>query len=413
MNLSAVEALSSGLDACCSSLQSQIDALGTITSQLQSQVDIIQDNLVGFTCVSLVISTSTFFDLSMVPQGSHAIFFNFDPCYGVYSQIPRVIFDPAHYGNNGVINIPQDVRIVFSGNGIVEMRDGVHINMRGTPACGSTGGVNTTNWPQIVIENGAVLELDLNATVTIGGVGDPISGSGSAGTVLIRNNGQISLNKPSHLVFGATQSDQFQIFVDFCSEITASSTFADAVHTNSLSNQPAVITFQKACFDIEFDNQSTLNVLPGGEVEFNTYRGSRTDYDGYPAEGNIYTMSFTSGSLFNILRLTANDQPLEIATGALPLLQSLRVNNAVGLARMAPNINPSQTYALGSDYAVDFNMQSGSVSGIGHLQFKEFVYIPTTYLIPVTYPQGCMIASVTQFPIALTFVFLTLYVRLS
>ncbi|HEV2601744.1 MAG TPA: hypothetical protein VGT41_05630 [Candidatus Babeliales bacterium] len=377
-----------------------------------------------------------YFHLTDLPAEGQAVIWQFDSCFGPCGNIPRLIFDPAVYGNNGIIELQPHSRIIFRGEGIVELRNGVHFVPLGTPycpfdrpACASSSNcpfdtsVNPgLDWPTIVVEEGAIMTLshcsDPNATQTvlIGGprsvpIPHPVTGLPTFGCGLIfivRQEGQVLLDHPSQLIFGGTVEDDFSINIKHNSELTARYAGTNDLSDNVFASQSAIITFQLACFDFFFDHYAALNVYPGGIVEMNMARGSAftnafphnptfpiTDTsqfvpEGLPAEGVVRKLYFDEGSLIQILR-----RGLE-----------------VGLLRVAPNFNPGDITVqngLGSDLPVDFNNRSGNVVGGGFIQFKEFVLDPIVpsdaldVLRALPYQQGGVIlaGSILPTPLAI------------
>ncbi|MCA9770743.1 hypothetical protein KC460_05225, partial [Candidatus Dependentiae bacterium] len=260
-------------------------------------------------------------------------------------------------------------RMVFTGEGIVELLDGVEFNMEGTPYCldPNPPANPQADWPCLITENCAVMHLDMKATVSIGGgASNDVNGSGGAGCVITRKGGTILLDQESHLVFGNTYADDMLVSTEFASAI--------------ITNDPkALITFEKACFDVIFNHQAALSVLQGN-VEFNMYRGARSDQEGNEAAGVLKSLQFEEGSLLYVLRRGTN----------------------VAQVRFAPNFNTDPNFALGSDIATDFNNRCGEVCGGGHVQFKEFAGIATT-LGEKFFCQGATIAAGSIIPTTITY----------
>ena len=348
------------LETCC-------DELRTSTGELVSQIDDLCSQL-GCECTILVTGTLEF-TLDMLPGINEAVVFKFDPCFAPCKDKPRLVFDPAVYGNDGRVVLPSGSRMVFTGEGIVELLDGVEFNMEGTPYCldPNPPANPQADWPCLITENCAVMHLDMKATVSIGGgASNDVNGSGGAGCVITRKGGTILLDQESHLVFGNTYADDMLVSTEFASAI--------------ITNDPkALITFEKACFDVIFNHQAALSVLQGN-VEFNMYRGARSDQEGNEAAGVLKSLQFEEGSLLYVLRRGTN----------------------VAQVRFAPNFNTDPNFALGSDIATDFNNRCGEVCGGGHVQFKEFAGIATT-LGEKFFCQGATIAAGSIIPTTITY----------
>jgi hypothetical protein len=362
------------LESCCDELRSIIDTIDTGTSGgLFSRIEVLCE-LIGCECTILVTNTVAF-DLSMLPGEDEAVIFKFDPCFAPCDQKPVLVFDPAQYGNAGLVELPAGSRMIFTGEGIVELRDGVEFNMAGTPHClDPNPPVNPkADWPCLVVENNAIMHVDLDATVAIGGgLSSNPGGPGGAGRVIVRNGGTILLDQTSHLIFGNTNEDDLEISAEFVGAI--------------ITNAPrALITFQKACFELLFNHQSALSILQG-TVEMNMYGGAFNDPQGNEATGVIKRLFFDEGSLLYVLRRGSD----------------------VGLLRMAPNFNPDANFALGADIPMEFNNRCGQACGGGWIQFKEFAGISVS-LGNHFFEQGTVLGAGTVMPVGTIFTGQTLF----
>jgi len=347
---------------------SMIDMLKTSSGELQSQIDNLCA-LIGCSCSIAVTSTMMTFDPVHTPTAGATVRFEFDRCYAGCNNLPRIIFDAP-------VTLPAGSRMAFSGNGIVELKDGAAFVFEGTPYClDSNPPANPqADWPSLVIEDGAIMHLDTNATVTLGGQLTNPDGTGGGGCIVVRECGAILLDRSSHLVIGSTYKDDLSLAIECASSMR-------------LTNTEALITFQKGCSEIIFDHHSALSIIEG-TVEFNMYRGSRIDFDGNEAEGVVNKLYFREGSHLEVERRGLTS----------------------GLIRFAPNFNPDADCELGNDVAVDFDNTCGEVCGRGHMEFKEFVCDnPLTLSLALVPCQRIMFAAGTTFSQAVSLTSQILY----
>lgn len=311
-------------------------------------------------CQCVTITSDTCFDLNMLPLSGGATIFCFDACQDRCANKPRLIFDPSSYGNGGKIVVPANSSLIFIGDGIVELLDGVEFDLQGTSYCldPNPPANPQLDWPSIVIEEGAILHVEDGATAAIGG-GDSsdVHNNSGAGCIVIRRGGSIQLDGPSQLIFGNTYNDQLEVVCEYTGAIV-------------VNNSCAYLTFQKGCVNLFLDHLSVLNVAKGF-VEFNMYRGSLIDLQGNVATGILNKFCIDEGSVLEVLRRGVSS----------------------GLLRFAPNFNPDTNFSLGLDIPVDFNNRCSQVAGGGQIQFKEFINAEITLAIDLPVNQGIMIAA--------------------
>lgn len=303
--------------SCCAELESTVDTFDSRIETLESCCDRLTD-IVG-DCV-VPISGTVYYDPINNPDmqivAGEAKVFKFSQCYGPKTDIPTIIFDPAvfdPYGyNNGQVCIPEDTRVLFCGEGIVQVEDGVTFKLM--------SGVyedQLVNCSQLIIQDRAKLTLTENAESTIAG----------DGLVFVRDAGSISLDKPSHLFFGQSVGDVLQVRVERgCIEVNNATEDACGLFDT-------VITFQKSIFDIYIRDAGSLSIL-NGIVEFNTNGDT-------PCPGYVRTLEIEEDACLNIDAFNT------------------------GLLRLSPNIY---------DLPIAFDNSTGSMCGRGNLQL--LVYDP-------------------------------------
>jgi len=271
---------------------------------------------------SLHITTELLFELSMIPPEGQIITVLFDSSAVSNDKKPRIIFEPTFFGNKGRVNLSPSSRFVFSGDGIIEVRNGVIFDLSSS---------------QLVLEKGATLQAASGATVTFVNqrpveepleINDDISGRemdvlGAPGQLILRKGGQILLNNPSHLVFGASSADTIIVRAEFGGQFI-------------VDNKNALVSFHRGTFDILFNNFSIFRIMDG-TVELNSYEGTASS-------GIIRKWSFQTGAM---LEVNNNSQGL----GALSLAPNSLVRQHV---------------------ETDFDNRTSFTSGTGNLQFKSF-----------------------------------------
>ena len=192
---------------------------------------------------------------------------------------------------------------------------------------------------QLVLEKGATLEVVPDATVTlvnqkpvkIPSAQEKETDDNNAndqkrdapGQLILRKGGQVLLNNPSHLVFGANPEDTIIVRAEFGGKFI-------------VDNKDALVSFHRGTFDIFFNNFSMLSIMDG-TVELNSYEGTASP-------GIIRKWSFQTGAMFEVNK---NGQGL----GALSL---------------APN------RVVRQHAEINFDNRTGFMSGAGNLQFKSF-----------------------------------------
>ena len=74
-----------------------------------------------------VVDTELLFELSMLPSEGQSVKMLFDSSAVSHDEKPRIIFEPTFFGNEGCVNLSPLSRFIFSGDGIVEVRDGGNV----------------------------------------------------------------------------------------------------------------------------------------------------------------------------------------------------------------------------------------------------------------------------------------------
>jgi len=312
---SEINALNTSTTNISNQSQSCCSALSTSTGLLQSEIDVINGNI-GELCTILVTGTVSF-NIGMLPAANQTIIFKFDPCY-LCNEIPTLLFDPIIFGNGGVVELQPCSRMLFEGDGIVALNTGTQFAFTGTPF-----DPLMSNWPQLIVQDGARIQIATGATVTFGG----LPTAGGAGTLILRRDAHLIQNSACHVIFGQSTLDELSISV--------------AADSMIMLNDPnALLTFRLGTFDIIFDNHSALSILMG-TVEMNMFQGA-----GVVARINqaaiIRTLQFTNGSSLEIQSIDPS---------------------LTALLRVAPNAD---------NVTVDFDNLTGFVEGGGNFEFKEF-----------------------------------------
>jgi len=256
------------LESCCEEVK-------TSTGYLQHQID----ECCCADCVYSITSDDTYFVPNLIPEMmpgvDSAVVFRFEPCWGD-ERVPRLIFD-ANNLPGGEVQLVQAARMVFQGEGIVELRDGVSFNFGNE--------LLKANWPHVVVEERAMMIPVENATVSFYG----------RSKIKVRDAGMILLDEESHIIFGNVETDEFDIDVD-------------AVGSIIVNHPDALITFQRSIFDIHFSRLSLLSILQG-RVEFNSNKD-------FYEPGTLSSLKFSEGA-------------------------NLEVQRPDGLLRLSPNLDDS------------------------------------------------------------------------
>lgn len=288
--------------SCCADLQTRVDAL-ELCAQCQCVITITQD---------------TYFDLSMLPAANNAVIFRFTHCIDGCPVKNHLIFDPTVYGNGGVILMPPNTRMVFDGEGLVELQNGVIFSMQGTymdPL--------QTDWPAIITQNLATMYLDPSSTVMVNGVG----------CFNVRSHGTLQVANPqSQIVFGTSVNDEIAFNADFDSNIT-------------INDPTASIAFYQGTYDIIFNNHSALHILQG-VLDINMLNGDALG----GVLGYLRTWHMINGAELDIAKY---------ATGS-------------ALLRVAANL---------FDLPVDFDDRSGFIREGGDFEYKLFDDTGATVLV--------------------------------
>lgn len=321
--VSALATSTSTIETDMSYYQSQIDELKTSTGNLQSDITVIAAASDIVMCTHL-IDGDVYFNSSMMPNAGQVAVFKFDTSCAT-SNRPRIIFDPTVYDSigtgSGIISVPVNARILFTGDGIIECKDGVQFSLCGTPT-----DVTKSDWAEFVVEDQAIVHAADGATVVFGG-----ADSGCAGRVIVRNTGRIILDEASQLIFGNRLDDALDLQAEFMGAVI-------------LDHSDALMTFQKGTFDIVFNYLSLLCVIDG-VAELNTNNGLQ-------AAGLINKVHFAQGSS----------------------LQVCKMDGAVGTLRMSPNAG---------DAHCEFINRTGVIYGGGHVQFVSFGASPVSSLVEI------------------------------
>jgi hypothetical protein len=310
------------LESCCTvvgtttvMLRSMIDSIQTVTDVtsrldilesccdvINSRVDILEsccESVCSSTC-AIHVSSTIYCLPSMLPtvvDNPAVVVFKFEPCWDD-EHMPRVIFDASNFVG-GVVDLVKDARIIFQGEGIVEIRDGITFNFGSEPL--------VADWPHIILEARAMMEPVDGATVKFIGLGK----------FKIRDAGLLNLTQASQVIFGLSVNDQFIIEVDASGAII-------------VNNTSALLTFQFGIFDISFSRSALLSIL-NGRVEFNSNNGVN-------APGILSSLSFKQGA-------------------------DLEVQWPTGLLRLSPNADNSLTTFDNRTGVIDGGNAEGFGSG--------------------------------------------------
>ncbi len=241
------------LESCC-------EVVGSSTAQLRSRIDILEsccerassriENLESCCeevktdtcfCAKCVIhiTTPVFCTPAMLPtlaDNPAVTVFRFEPCWDD-EHMPRLIFDASNF-IGGVVDLVKDARVIFQGEGIVEVRNGITFNFGNEPL--------TADWPHIVVEQRAMMEPAAGATIGFTGLGK----------FKVRDAGMLNVDLASQVIFGLTTDDQFKVDVDATGAII-------------VNNSSALVTFQLGTFDVHFSRSALMSILDG-RVEFNS-----------------------------------------------------------------------------------------------------------------------------------------------
>ncbi|MFC1841941.1 hypothetical protein ACFLYA_02610, partial [Candidatus Dependentiae bacterium] len=333
----ATTKLKSLIDYCCDSaeLQSQIDELKTSTGELKDLIDanaasivtnqiniaanvLAIDSLESYTgkfadCCMRIIKSDTYFTRTMLPKAGKTIIFSFDKCYAS-CDLPKLIFDPQVYGGGDEIALPENSKIIFDGEGIVQLCDGVTFKLSGT-ANQVDGDLEFIDCSQIVVQNKAIVTVGQDSLVSCIG----------CGKFVVRDSGSLILDRmDSQFVFGESADDALKFVVKNDGLV-------------SLEHEDALLTFQLAQYVVEFTRSSILNIGKG-VVEFNTNKA-------IGAQGKLIALRFILGSMLVIEKTIENDSIV------------------AGILRLSPNKNKE---------LITFDNFTSRIYGKGHLQFLSF-----------------------------------------
>ena len=320
VNDSRIDVLESRIDeiSVTDDVDSRLDLLESCCEVNDSRIDVLEsliDTITTETCIIRVCSDLQF-ELSMLPGFGEAVVFEFckcSPCKcsNPEDSPPRIIFDPAVYGNGGRVVLPKESTMMFTGCGTVELRDGVIFELDGTPF-----GANRNDWPQIILDGSAQMVVESGGTAMVGG------GTSGAGCFIMRQGSSVVIDESSsQLIFGEAVDNELLVLGEITSHMT-------------VDNATALITFHLGTFEVIFDNNSALQALQG-TIEMNTLNGAQS---------------------LGVIRLFEfhNDSALVIPGVC---------GQTFGVLRLAPNISNSN---------VAFDNLTGHVSGNGDIQFVSF-----------------------------------------
>jgi hypothetical protein len=343
--------LRSYIDTCYSAIESgnknitsRIEILEKGYDQLKTSTDVsLYLHMIKTSSYVIPVAGSLFFDLSMLPQQDSAVVFEFQPYFGRMegpnAQTPKLIIDPAIFGNGGRIPIGPNRRIIFSGEGIVRVLNGVVFDYMGTV------GSDKSDWPAVILQNGAVMDFKNScedaistSTVTFGG---------QAGKFIIRDGASMLLDAQVNVIFGENLlGTEIQHIIENNGRVE--------VH-----NPQALLSYNSGIFDIVYKNHSSLNIW-SGLVEMNTLHGAQKP-------GIIRTWNFVSGASLSINK-----------TG----------NGAVdGLLRLSPNYLNSP---INFDNRASTILHTDTQFAGGNIQFRSFdnsgkILVDTTLIVQGNY----------------------------
>ncbi len=276
------------------------------------------------------INQESLFELTMLPKEGKTVTIAFESS-DLRDEKPRIIFEPTFFGNEGYVELAPLSRLVFSGDGIIEVRNGVTFDLASA---------------HLILEKGATLQLVPDATATfinykieslVNKAEEGINESGQdnanekqllsrqasffdPGQLIIRKDGKIVVDNSSHLIFGASIVDVIILKVDFGGQFI-------------VDNENALVSFQQGTFDIFFSNFSLLQ-LAAGTIELNMCKG-------LSSPGFIRTWHFQTGAM------------LEVKNN----------NHGVGTLSLSNNAEKEE---------IDFDNQTSFVRGNGNVRFKSF-----------------------------------------
>ncbi len=306
---------------------------------------------------SLHIITESLFELSMLQEKGQTVTVVFEAA-SVPHKKSRIIFEPTFFGNEGRVSLPPSSRFVFSGDGIIEVRNGVIVDLssaqfvlekgatlQAAPDATvmfvnhkpvkklfieseeTTGDVNQADTadPKADVSHKCAQKIENNATVQKRAVAilNQTAALADPGQLILRKGGRILLDNPSHLVFGASPADSIMLKAEFGGQFI-------------IDNKDALVSFQWGTFDISFNNFSMLRIM-NGTVELNTCKG-------LASPGVIRTWHFQTGAMLEVK------------------------NNSHGLGILSFAANNSEQ----QHEEIDFDNQTSFTRGSGNLQFKAF-----------------------------------------
>jgi len=315
---------------------SRIEVLESCCEEVGSRIEVLE-SIVEECCVDCIISITapdTLFDPNtMLPGPEEAVVLRFEPCWGyvcggqddleIVGNMPSLIFP-----DSTKVELPTGSRMIFQGEGVVDLRDGVEF----TSVDGTTGDptlLPACAYPHIIIEERAMMIPAANAEVLFSGWLN----------FDVRDAGKLLLNQEdSHVVFGSDSliGALFPGGPTIFDLTTAQqiNVLADAVGSVIVDEIDSRISFQRGIFNVDFSRNSLLSIL-NGTVEFNSN-------DGVYQPGNLSTFIFSEGSNLEVQR------GVEGATG--------------GLLRFSPNLDNSLTY---------WDNRTGVIDGGGHKDFGK------------------------------------------
>jgi hypothetical protein len=221
--------------------------------------------------------------------------------------------DPiVEFGANSLTKVPAQTSIEFRGKGKVILSDGVHVTLEKTAVAGTE---NAT----FIVTDSAIMQVEKTAI---------ISGTGS---ILVDQGAMISIEGGQQLVIGDADADNLVVNV-------ARNSFINVDAINQGGVPAAKLSFQKATYNISFEQGGTLHIGQGGVVEINAL-------DGASQPGNLTKLSF------------ANAGYLEVdCAGALP----------VGTLRFGKN-----RLNVGQEPTLTFDAVAGTIEGYGMIEYVD------------------------------------------
>ncbi len=172
----------------------------------------------------------------------------------------QIIFDASN-----VVDLESNVELKFTGDGVVLLKDGATINLKGNT-------VNPELYPSFILENSARLNVDDSVTGLIKGVGNIIVKNGAL--IDIRGYGNTK-----HLNIGDEETDHIDLYVsNGMVRVDGGITpYRSAYSYAPPSGNYGSIAFGKGVFNLTFKLGGALYIGSGGWIEFNSVLAIPTD----------------------------------------------------------------------------------------------------------------------------------------